>query len=351
MHKQVWVFQESIHPKSTQIWLNHPQNVLDRLVAKQQTIFLVDDKLPNCKELFPNHQKLYLAAGESLKTWENTQIYAEKLLSMLMDRGTMLVGVGGGTVTDFTGFLGAILLRGIKVGFIPTTLLAQVDASLGGKNGINSAMAKNLIGTITAPHFIWVDQNYLKSQATVDYLDGMAEVIKYACILDEHLMQLLEQRADPIINQDASMLSEVISCCIEHKMKIVQEDIKEKGNRKILNFGHTFGHAIERVYQYTHGQAISIGMRLAAELSLMLGTGITNEQVQRISNLLAKYQLPIRFNHGLSEVWDVLFYDKKKEADHIAFILLEAIGKPVIIKIPHEQIQRLMEEAVKRMNN
>ena len=271
-------------------------------------------------------------AGETSKSLKTFESCCDQLARHRLERRSFIVALGGGVVGDLAGFAAAAYLRGIDFVQVPTTLLAQVDSSVGGKVGVNLPAGKNLVGAFYQPRFVLCDLDTLDTLPKREFLSGMAEVIKYGIIHDAPLFQRLERDLDLLLERNAGTLTEVISQCCEIKAKIVGEDEREGGVRAILNFGHTIGHAIEAISGYgkfLHGEAISIGQVLAAKLSSAV-LGLPVAEAQQIEALLRRAGLPValRFNAGQQRrLFDAMRLDKKVSAGEIRFVLARRIGK------------------------
>lgn len=267
--------------------------------------------------------------GEQHKSLTFLQEVYRQLLEKEADRSSFIVGIGGGLVTDLVGYAASTYMRGLKFGFISTTLLGQVDASIGGKNGVNLDGYKNMIGVIRQPEFIWCDLDLLQTLDSREMVSGFAEIIKYGAIRDRQLFELLEGMQGDIQSQDHQFLEEIISRSASIKVEIVEGDVFEKGDRKLLNFGHTLGHAIEKLTGMLHGEAIAIGMVLAAKLSLKLGF-LHAAEVERLEDLIRKSGLPTQTDLSPQDLFNTLLKDKKRSGDAIHFILLKSIGEAFI---------------------
>lgn len=275
---------------------------------------------------------IILKAGEDSKSFESYKALCENLLQKEINRSDTILAFGGGVIGDIAGFTASTLLRGIRLIQIPTSLLAQIDSSIGGKTAINSVFGKNLIGTFYQPEAVYIDPELLNTLPERYYSDGMAEVIKYACIRDEKLFELLEQHD---INSIKPFMEEIIGICCSIKAGIVSEDEKDTGERMLLNFGHTLGHVIESYFdyeRYTHGEAVALGMLRITQRSEELG--FTPEKTSgRIKNLLERYGLPTDFPlMDQEKARQILSKDKKSASDSIDLILLKKIGKAYIHK-------------------
>lgn len=268
--------------------------------------------------------------GEGYKNLLWVQNIYEELLKAKLDRKSALIALGGGVIGDITGFAASTYMRGIDFVQVPTTLLAQVDSSVGGKTGVNHALGKNMIGTFWQPRLVWVDIATLQTLPRREFLSGLAEVIKYGVIWDEGLFSFLEAERDKVLRLDKASLAHLISRSCEIKSEVVSKDERESGLRAILNYGHTIGHAVETATGYTkflHGEAVAIGMCAEAALSQMLGF-IDREQVERISDLVSSYGLPVKVpgDTDVNSLLESMTLDKKAVSGELKFILPEKIG-------------------------
>ncbi|HET9823871.1 MAG TPA: 3-dehydroquinate synthase, partial [Chitinophagaceae bacterium] len=304
------------------------------VIITDQNVFTYHEKR------FKNWNVIILKPGEQYKVQATVDAIIEQLIAMQADRKTTLVGVGGGVVTDITGYAASIYMRGVNFGFVPTTLLSMVDASIGGKNGIDVEVYKNLVGTIRQPSFILHDLAFLKTLPRSEWVNGFAEIIKHACIKDASMFRQLETNSLKKYQQGRAMIAELIRRNTMLKTKVVQHDEFEKGDRKLLNFGHTLGHALENQYELSHGQAIAIGMTYASLISeIILGF----KQANRVARLLLGYELPTFTEFDKQKVFGVLKMDKKREQTDIHYVLLEKIGKGIIRTIPLKQLERIFQ--------
>lgn len=314
---------------------------MERLYAGKRICWLVDEKVLKAHaSLFEDKQILSVASGEETKT----QLVADELINGLIrlnaDRGTVVVGVGGGVTTDITGYVASVYMRGLSFAFVPTTVLAMVDAAVGGKNGINVGVYKNMVGLINHPQKIAYDLNFLSTLPETEWISGFAEVIKHACIKDASLFSILESRSLKDFRDDEGLMRDLVHRNVDIKTRVVASDEREANDRRLLNFGHTIGHAIEKTSGLPHGYAISIGMVLAAKISINL-SGLKEEDVQRISALLMRYDLPVTLEFDKEIVWSILLHDKKLAADEIHFITLKNIGQGQCVKISLEKLRDL----------
>jgi 3-dehydroquinate synthase len=286
-------------------------------------------------------------AGEASKDIKTSLRIVDQLMAMGADRQSALIALGGGVVGDITGFVASLYMRGIPYIQVPTTLLAQVDSSIGGKTGIDLSAGKNILGTFYQPKGVFIDLAFLKTLEPRELKNGLAEVVKYGIIDDPELFSTLETRAEDVTSQNADLLKEIVtkSCCI--KKGVVEIDEQEKGIRRILNFGHTIGHAIETESGYTipHGDAISMGMVAASILSERMQY-LPSEDRQRIIALIGAIGLPDRIpaNLSLEGIFTHMKGDKKKAGDTLNLVLLKKIGIPFVTNgVPERLIRETIE--------
>jgi len=307
-------------------------------------VLLVDEHvLCEHQDLFEAYRCISVPSGEKYKNLFTVESMYRELVDLEADRSTMLVGVGGGLATDVAGFVASTYLRGVPFGFISSTLLGQVDASIGGKNGVNLDGYKNMIGNIRQPSFVWCDLSLLRTLARKEYISGIAEVIKYGAIWDMEFMDYLGAHMQGLLDLDMDVLKHVVSLSAEIKVDVVQKDEKESDLRRILNFGHTIGHAIEREKKLLHGQAVSMGMLMAARLSRKLGL-LGKTEVDQIRDLLVSAGLPVQMDLDPEVIYQNIRKDKKKSGEHIHFVLLEGMGFTRITPIELSKLKSLIHD-------
>ena len=295
-------------------------------------------------------------AGETAKSLKSVQACHDQLAAHRLERKSFIVALGGGVVGDLAGFVAATYLRGIAFVQAPTTLLAQVDSSVGGKVGVNLKAGKNLVGAFYQPRLVLCDLDTLRTLPMREYRAGLAEVIKYGIIRDANLFKRLERDMPKLLRREPNTLSEIIARCCEIKADVVGQDETESGLRAILNFGHTIGHALEAIShygKYLHGEAISIGQIAAAELSAM-ASGLAAPDVERIRNLFKRAGLPtqVRLSAGQREkLFAAMRLDKKVSGGEIKFVLAERIGKVAWgRKVPVALIERTLNPKLSTLN-
>ncbi len=324
--------------KSTLLIGEKLENLSTRLPEKQ-VVVITDATVRNLYgNRFPKGRIIEIGQGEENKTLETVQHIFSELVSMEADRSVFLVGIGGGIVCDVAGFAASTYLRGVRFGFAPTTLLAQVDASVGGKNGVNFSGYKNMVGVFNQPEFVICDPDVLRSLSDQDRGCGLGEVVKHAAIADERLFGYLEENVEKILKFSPDAVQKMVYDSVVIKSGIVNRDEKEGGERRKLNFGHTFGHGLEKVHMLPHGEAVGIGMVVAAKLSAQNGY-LRNTDVIRLENLLKALRLPTRMNIDTSSVMEALRHDKKRENDTLHFVLLRGLGKAVVEPIPLSDLE------------
>lgn len=279
--------------------------------------------------------------GEQFKTLETLSYIYDELVRVNIDRGSGIVALGGGVVGDIAGFAAATFLRGIPYVQVPTTLLAQVDSSVGGKTAVNHRLGKNLIGAFNQPELVCIDIDVLKSLPPREYRAGLAEVVKYGIIRDRAFFEWLKNCHDQLLAKKPEALVHAIKTSCQIKADIVEIDEKETSLRAILNYGHTFGHAIESLTEYReylHGEAVSMGMVLAATAAHELGY-CTSHEVDEIRNLLLKFDLPIDLPaFTLDDYIGTVMHDKKVKVGQLNMVFNKGIGDCILESVEHPEI-------------
>jgi 3-dehydroquinate synthase len=282
-----------------------------------------------------------LPDGESYKDWKNLQLIFDDLLKFGADRQTMLIALGGGVIGDMTGFAAASFMRGVRFIQVPTTLLAQVDSSVGGKTGINHPLGKNMIGAFHQPVAVIADLNTLKTLPPRELSAGLAEVVKHGAIADAQFLDWIEVNAAALLACDTNAMGHAVLRSCEIKSAVVSADEREGGIRATLNFGHTFGHAIEAGMGYgewLHGEAVGCGMMMGADLSCRLNL-ISQAELARLTKIIKSMHLPtVPPKFGAVRYMELMQVDKKTEGGQIRYVLLEKIGKAQIKNVPDTQV-------------
>ncbi len=317
------------------------------VISNETVAPLYADAVSNTIGQFVEVEEFHLPDGEVYKDLTTVNRIFDHMLSIPCDRNTTIVALGGGVVGDIAGFAAACYQRGIPYIHVPTTLLAQVDSSIGGKTGVNHPLGKNMIGAIYQPQCVIADIDTLSTLPERELLAGLAEVIKYGLIRDPEFFDWLESNVDGLLDRNPDCLAYAIERSCANKAEVVELDERETGIRALLNFGHTFGHAIENKLGYKdwlHGEAVAAGMVVAAEFSMRLHL-IDADQRQRVENIIRRFKLPVAPPEGMTEegFLDAMAVDKKVEAGRIRFIVLEQIGKAVVID---QYPQQVLEETL-----
>jgi len=301
--------------------------------------------------------KYIIPAGEDSKSLSVYEEIIKYCIRINLSRKSLIIALGGGVVGDLAGFIASTYMRGIDVCQIPTSLLSQVDSSVGGKTGINIGNLKNIIGTFYQPKFTYINIDALKTLPHNEFISGMAEVIKYSIIYDYDFLGYIVDNSENILNKDNETLHYIVKKCIEIKADIVSKDEKEGGLRKILNFGHTFGHGVEKICKISHGEAVSVGMHMAFKLSLEKGY-IDKTYYNQFIKACNKFNLPLMFNIFLDqqevtedkkdninkEILEIMKNDKKNSFGKISLILPIDFGKVEIIdNIDEDEILNIIK--------
>ncbi len=383
----------------------HLANVESYLPDKPLVIITDENIAALYRDFFPKAPVIIMGTGEKNKTLATVASVLEQLMEIGCDRSWFILGIGGGIVCDLAGFAASIFLRGVPFGFVSTSLLSQVDASVGGKNGVNlssynghgpiwsihdqtqpttknesnlvtyrhfhikrpravwvcyppdwpttknesnlvnyrDCYIKNMAGVFSQPEFVICDISMLTTLPKSELSNGMAEIIKHGLIADENLFSFLEENAQKALNLDHEVLFRLVADSVAIKSTIVQQDEKEAGERRKLNFGHTLGHAAETLDPSGHGRAVAMGIHAACVFSSQLGL-IDSQVVQRVDHLLIQCQLPTIIPHPADKITEAVKKDKKKQGNFVHFVLLKAIGKACIRKISYDDLSLFIQK-------
>lgn len=309
------------------------QSIAEMYTTFMRTIAIVDKAVADMEcihELFKD--VIFVDGGESIKTLTSAGELLQQLCDVGVDRQSVLVAVGGGTVTDLVGFVAATYMRGVRCVLIPTTLLGQVDAAIGGKCAVNMGGFKNMVGAFALPSQVVCDPSWLTSLPEREWRAGMAEVIKTAIIGDEELFRTLEQTTLDDIRQSAALTEEIVARCVAVKCDIVQRDLRESGERRLLNLGHTLAHAIESLSEeFSHGEAVAVGIAYASRKAVKMGV-LAPELAVRIERLLQRYDLPTELPLAEEALLEVVAHDKKTVNGTPHWVLPTEIGKCIVKK-------------------
>jgi 3-dehydroquinate synthase len=311
---------------------------VEGLIPEKGVVIITDDNVKHLYgDRFPRVPTFSVLPGEGSKKLEIIENLASRLLEQGIDRTGFVLAIGGGVVCDIGGFLASIYMRGIRCGYVSTSLLAQVDASTGGKNGVNLGGTKNMLGNIRQPEFVICDPAMLLTLSEEEYLSGLSELIKTAIIGSNELFELIESNHELIMKREKELLTTLVARSVNFKATVVTEDEKEEGRRRILNFGHTYGHAIEMQMAIKHGFAVASGMEIATEFSFEKGF-IDISLKDRIINLLRKYKILDDHNIPAENIEHLILQDKKKTGDEMNFVFIKDIGKAVVEKVPVSEV-------------
>lgn len=328
--------------KATEFYFDGSLSELGTLAKERQLFVVTDEKIfAKHKLKFKGLTTILLPPGEQSKTQATVDKALLELIEAGAERKSLIVGVGGGVVTDMTGYMASVYMRGVAFGFVPTSILAMVDAAIGGKNGIDVGLYKNMVGTINQPEFLLYDNSLLKTLPAEEWSNGFAEIIKHACIKDAPMFKQLGEHKISDYKKDATLLSALIKRNVLIKAKVVQADEFEEGERKLLNFGHTLGHAIENMLQVKHGEAIAIGMVAASVFSEKL-TGF--KSTKKVVGMFERYGLPTNAAFEKDKAFSIIQKDKKKENKGMNYVLLEKIGKGVVKQVAISDLKKMLEE-------
>ncbi len=319
-------------------------NSLENYLPEGRRVIVVSDEnvFHAYRRIISAYDYCLIGLGETNKTLATAEKLYGELLALGADRKTFILGFGGGIVTDVTGFVASTYMRGLSFGFVASTLLAQVDASIGGKNGVNFEGYKNMVGLFNQPDFVLCDLSLLRTLPEREFRAGLAEIIKAGLIADPELFNLFEQHTFQELRSNQELLSELVMRAIRMKAAIVESDEREQGARRKLNLGHTFAHAIEKSSRdFLHGEAVAIGLVMIAALSVRNGT-LTPADAARIRSVLEKMGLPVASGIALPVLLQALKRDKKRESHSVNFVLMNGVGDCLIQPVSSDKIDKMV---------
>ena len=328
---------------NSRAYIGNAVELLHELLPQKRVIVISDSNIDRThSDLVQSYEHILIGLGEQAKSLTTLDEVYRKLIEMGADRSTFILGIGGGIVTDVAGFVASTYMRGVEFGFITTTLLGSVDASVGGKNGVNIGGFKNMVGTFSQPRFVICDVALLHSLSNREFRAGLAEVIKTAILGDTELFKLLENSSFEQLRQDDELLQEIITHSIQVKASIVAEDEHEGGRRRILNLGHTMAHAIEKCSsKLSHGEAVAIGLHHITNSALAQNM-ISSNNAERIFAMLAKYGFDTSLPVERKQLLDAIKSDKKRKGDSLHIILPTEIGRVEDRLIPLEELKSIL---------
>ncbi len=337
-------YKVTAHTGNTDIYIGEQLANLDKYIKTDRAIIITDKNVNRLYgSRFPDYPKIVLGMGEKVKTLKTMKKVYNRFLELDADRhSTTIIGIGGGVVCDIAGFAASTYMRGIKhFGHVASTLLCQVDASLGGKNGVNLNSYKNMIGVFNQPNFIIDDITMFDTLEDQEYISGLGELVKSVLLTGPKPFKFLEDNVDAILEKDFKVMETAIYNAVKTKGSLVSKDEFEYGVRKQMNLGHTVGHAIEKLTGIRHGEGVAIGIAFAAEASVIKGY-MKPQDKERIINLLINLRLPTDCDVSNEKIAQALLKDKKRDGDSIYFVYLDGIGKSRIEKTKINELVKLL---------
>lgn len=328
--------------RQSEIYIGPVAEILPRVLPEGRVVVVSDSTIDRLYHpLLAQYDTVLIGLGESIKTMQTVEMIYRRFIELGVDRSTFVLAVGGGIVTDVAGFAASTYMRGLRFGFVSTTLLGQVDASVGGKNGVNVDGYKNMAGTFTQPRFVVCDPALLRTLPEREFRAGLAEVVKAAVIADADLFGRIERATFETLRTDTDLLTDAVTGAIRVKADIVERDERESGERRKLNLGHTLAHAIEKASKrMNHGEAVAVGTALIAGAAVKLGV-LKSEDCDRIVNVLKGLGFdltpPVEMKRLLKEVGK----DKKNEAGMLRIVLPTGIGSCEVRPMPVEEFRKL----------
>ncbi len=314
---------------------------LDRFLPDAKTFLITDPHVRSALgKRCPSLPILETGTGEAAKTLEGAARLYDGLLRLGCDRSSFIVGMGGGVVCDLTGFVAATFMRGIAFGLVPTTLLAQVDAAIGGKNGVNFKGYKNMVGVFRQPRFVLCDPETLSSLPEAELRNGLAEAVKHGAIAAPGILEFIRAHLFEIRKRRPGCLGRLVAESVRVKAAVVNRDEKEEGPRRLLNFGHTFGHALEKTVGISHGEAVSLGMTIAAGLSVERGL-LDPEEARRLNEHLSRLGLPTAVPQDPGPLLRQITRDKKRTGDRIHFVWLRRLGNALVEPLSFGELEEI----------
>ena len=332
----------------SRIYVGESLRNISEYTAGRNTVIITDSNVDSLYgRHFNNFNKIIIGEGEENKNLSTLEYIYKKLIDYSADRNTFLLGIGGGIVTDITGFAASTFMRGIPYGFVSTTLLSQIDAGVGGKNGVNFNSIKNMIGTINQPEFVIADTETLATLPEEEIISGMGELIKHILLDGNDSGNILESvkdfKADDFVKKDKDSLDNLIFSSLKVKASVVADDEKELGIRRLLNLGHTLGHAVEIAEKIPHGTAVIKGIVFSVRFSVKKGY-LDKDKADRIISVLNRILPDCSVAAERSVLKKIIVHDKKREKSSIYFVFLEGIGKPRIEKIKISEVLEALDD-------
>lgn len=327
----------------SEVYVGGVAELLPRLLPDKRVIVISDTNIDRYyHSLLEPFDHILIGLGESSKTLLTIDTIYRRLIELGADRSTFILGVGGGIVTDIAGFVAATYMRGLEFGFVSTSLLGQVDASVGGKNGVNVDGYKNMVGTFRQPRFVVCDVNLLRTLPAREFRSGLAEIIKSGIIADKELFEMLEGADFATLQRDTALQQQIVYRAVSVKAAIVERDECETGERRLLNLGHTLAHAIEKSSsKMNHGEAVAVGLSLISNIAVK-GELLSQDDNERIQNLLQRAGFCLEPPVTKSQMLKAISKDKKSEGNFINAVFPRAIGECVVEKMPLDEFKALV---------
>lgn len=325
------------------IYAGDAAELLSQLLPERRVVVITDANIDRLYHpLLQKYEHFMIGTGETVKTVHTAASLYRRFIEAGVDRSCFVLGIGGGIVTDVAGFVASTYMRGLEFGFVSTSLLGQVDASIGGKNGVNVDGFKNMVGTFTQPRFVICDTKMLSTLPEREFRAGLAEVIKAAIIADPELFGLLERTSPDALRKDVALLSQVVRAAVKIKTGIVARDEKEKGERRKLNLGHTVGHAIEKCHhECNHGEAVATGIAVITRTAERCGL-LREEEARRIEALIERYGFESTTTVTARRIINAITKDKKGDGEYIRLVLPVGIGSCIIKNIPKTELTKYL---------
>ncbi|MFI3266100.1 MAG: 3-dehydroquinate synthase [Rikenellaceae bacterium] len=330
--------------RKSQIAVGQVINDINSFLPKDVRVIVITDRNIHrlYGDLINSYEHILIGLGETIKTLQTAEQIWRELLEMGADRKTFLLGIGGGIVTDITGFIASTYMRGLRFGFVSTSLLGQVDASVGGKDGVNLDGYKNIIGCFNQPEFVLCDLDMLQTLPVREVRAGISEIVKGGVLGRSELFELFEKHSYEQIVGNNELLLEAVMGAVKLKADVVESDERESGRRKLLNLGHTIAHAVEKCSSdFLHGEAVAIGMATIADISVKEGL-LNSDDAQRIKKAIENMGLPLTSGIDNHRLYKALLSDKKKETNHLDLILIKSIGEAVIVPYTLDKLEALI---------
>ena len=330
--------------EQSKVLVGNIAELLPELLPAKRVVVISDTNIDrHYHSLISQYDHILIGLGETSKTLHTLDMIYRQLIEMEADRSTFILGIGGGIVTDIAGFVASTYMRGVEFGFISTSLLGQVDASVGGKNGVNMSGYKNMVGSFNQPKFVICDVSLLHTLSRREFRTGLAEIIKAGIIADRELFEQLEACDFSTLSQDKEQLSHIVYRAIKVKADIVERDERESGDRRLLNLGHTMAHAIEKCSsQMNHGEAVAVGLDMIAKVAAKRNL-LSAEDAERIEQLLIRAGFCLEPPTEVRQLLKAINKDKKSEGENIHIVLPTSIGSCIVEQMPLTEFKAMFK--------